>query len=48
MYLIDFIVWIGVLVWLLKKFGSEKTLGCLTVIALSLFLLVGLMSYMVK
>ena len=48
MHLIILIVWIGVLVWLVKKFGFKKTWGCLTVFVLSLFLLCGLLSCLGK
>lgn len=48
MHLIILIVWIGVLVWLVKKFGFKNTWGCLTVFALSLFLLIGMMSCLGK
>ena len=48
MQLIVLIVWIGVLGWLVKKFGFKKTWGCLTVFVLSLLLLIGLMSCLSK
>lgn len=48
MHLIILIVWIGVLVWLVKKFGFKKTWVCLTVFVLLLLLLIGLMSCLGK
>ena len=48
MQLIILIVWIGVLVWLVKKFGFKKTWGCLIVFMLSLFLVFGMLSCLGK
>jgi len=48
MPLIILIVWIGVLIWLVKKFGFKNTWVCLTIFVLSLFLLFGLLSCLGK
>ncbi len=48
MHLIVLIVWIGVLVWLVRKFGFTCTWGCLIVFVVSLLLLIGIMSCLGK